>query len=335
MSRVIKVSNREFLEAVFAGAFPNTYTIIASFEGDPYKVGREAWAGEPWVSGQQLKAFGYDWNSGNTYLTVSLFKPDPQTGACRRRKELFDSLRAVMIDDVNTKVDRRKALLQPSAIIETSPRNFQYFLFIKQDKDSRDRSKCEQLIDAMIRAGLTADNSDPGMRAVTRYGRLPVGVNTKAKYVQALGHPFEVRCKLFCPERRYSIKQIAAAFKLDLRQSAASRQRKASATPLTRAQTAGMEKQFAALVEALQVLGLYKRRTGKGPWHEITCPWVYRHTSEVDSGTAISEPTAENQFRGGFRCHHGHCADARIHHVRNFLTRALTAYYDSRGRAAA
>src|ERR1022692_3756096 len=114
-------SNSVFLEATFADAMPGTHTIVCSLRGDPYKADRGGWAGRPWAPGQKLPQW---FDRGNTYLTVSAFEPDPQTGEIRRRKALFDSLHAVMIDDIGTKVHQGKLLLAPSAIIETSPRNF-------------------------------------------------------------------------------------------------------------------------------------------------------------------------------------------------------------------
>jgi len=324
----IRITNETFLESTFKGAPRGTYTIVNSFIGDPNKVGREAWFGEPWRPGRNLsRGFRRGFSDGNTYLTVSLFTPDPKTGECRRKKDLFHSLRAVMIDDVGTKVDRRKVLILPSAIIETSPGNYQHFLFIKPDADSRDRLKCEQLIDAMIKSGLTADSTDPGMKGVTRYGRLPVGVNAKAKYVKALGRPFQVRCKLFRPERRYTIGEIVKAFKIDLKQlsSGINQPRKSNAKRPSRAELTQLDAEFRGIVEALQSFGMYKGRQGAGPWHAVKCPWTHLHTDGVDSGAYISEPTAQNNFRGGFKCHHGHCARFNIIQVRRFIMRALAA----------
>jgi hypothetical protein len=52
---------------------------------------------------------------------------------------------------------------------------------------------------------------------------------------------------------------------------------------------------------------MYHGRLGNGPWHSITCPWVNEHTDRADSGTAIADPSPDNNFAGGFQCHHGHC----------------------------
>src|SRR5271163_4562764 len=114
------ITNERFLESLFVDAAPGTYTIVASFPGDPYKSGRSAWFGRPWMPGQRLP---HGFAHGNAYLTVSSFIPDPETGECRRRKDQFHSQLAVMVDDVGTKVHRDKVLLPASAVIETSPGN--------------------------------------------------------------------------------------------------------------------------------------------------------------------------------------------------------------------
>jgi RepB DNA-primase from phage plasmid len=306
------ITNELFLEALFEDAAPGGYTVITSFVGDPYSAARSAWFGRPWMPGQRLRR-GFD--CGNTYLTVSSFTPDPQSGECRRRKSQFHSLLAVMVDDVGTKVDRNKLRLPATAVIETSPGNEQHYLFVRQDAVAHDRSVCERLIQAMIKGGLTSSGADPGMAGVTRYGRLPAGINGKAKYVEKLGRPFRTRCLSFEPTRRYAIAEIAAAWRLDLTQP---EPRRRSAT-LTAAQVTAASEQFSALVHALGLLGLYRGRIGSGPWHEITCPWIEEHTDRADSGAAVSEPTLENGFRGGFRCHHAHGERLHMTHLRAFM----------------
>jgi hypothetical protein len=317
------VSNTVFLEATLVDAMPGTYTIVCSFRGDPYKADRAAWAGRPWSPGQKLPS-GFD--AGNTYLTVSTFEPDPQTGECRRRKSLFQAMHAVMVDDIGTKVQPAKLLLAPSAMIETSPANFQAYYFILQDADARVRPTCERLIDRMIAAGLTADGKDPGMAGVTRYGRLPVGVNGKAKYVKQLGRPFPTHCTLFEPQRRYSIAEIAAAWKLDLSAPATAH---ASVVSIEPAMLKRAGRQFSALVETLQMMQMYHGKLGSGPWHSITCPWIDSHTDRTDTGTAIAEPSPDNRYAGGFRCHHGHCEQRGMRDIRAWL-RELVRLIDER-----
>jgi hypothetical protein len=241
---------------------------------------------------------------GNTYVTVSTFEPDPMTGELRRRKSNFVAMHAVMVDDVGTKVPRARLLLQPSALIETSPANFQAYYILEQDHSTRDRALCERLIERMVAAGLTADGKDPGMRGVTRYGRLPVGINAKSRYVEQLGEPFAVRCRAFDPTLRFTTAEIAAAWRLDLTPPPPATVIHISAVRARQATT-----RFEALLCALTDMGMYRGRIGSGPWHDICCPWVREHTDRADNGTAIADPSAENNYAGGFQCHHGHCED--------------------------
>ncbi len=308
-----RTENERFLEALFRDAAPGTHTIVAAFRGDPGKVDRRAWAGRPWSPGQKLPPW---FDGANCYLTVSTFDADPETGRRHRRKASFAAMHAVMVDDVGTKVDRKKLRLPPSALIETSPGNFQAFYFLKQNASTRDRLLCERLIDRMIAAGLTADGTDPGMRGVTRYGRLPVGINGKAKYVEKLGEPFQTRCVLLESWRRYSAQWIAKAWALDLSAPPPPRYTKKAAPSPALIERAG--EQFAALLETLKIMEMYIGQRGAA--HDITCPWIAEHTGKAASGTAIFEPSKDNGWAGGFVCHHGHCREHRtIRHVYAWL----------------
>jgi hypothetical protein len=307
----VAVSNRTFLEALFVDALPGTYTIVCGFPGDPHTVDRGAWFGRPWSPGSALP-----WwleRDRNAYLTVSEFEVDPNTGECRRRKDQFVSMHAVMVDDLGygmgSKVDLSKLALPPSVLVETSPSNFQAYYFLTQDAESRTRSICERTVDAMVAAGLTVDGSDPGMKGVTRYGRLPCGINGKSKYVKALGRPFQVRCVEFEPARRYTLAQIRAAWKLTLAPAALAYVPRDVSPELVAQATNG----FDALLALLKALGHYKGQ--QGVWHHVVCPWVDSHGwkdeargEKDDTGTAIAAPSQANNYYGGFRCWHGHCS---------------------------
>jgi hypothetical protein len=90
--------------------------------------------------------------------------------------------------DVGTKVPEYQLELGPSYQFETSPGNHQVGYLL--DPPEIDRAKVERLLDAMVRGGLAMDGADPGMRGVTRYARLPVGWNNKAKHAERLEAPF-------------------------------------------------------------------------------------------------------------------------------------------------
>jgi hypothetical protein len=305
--------NEEFLEALFAGAGKEEFTIVTSFSCDPFKTPRNAWAGWPWWPGEPLSKPGFA--GENTYVTVSSFHRG-KDGKKHRRKEDFAALRAVMIDDIGTKIDEKKLLLPPSALIETSPGNYQAYLFIAQDSAARDRGLAERLISAMVKSGLTTDAVDPGMKGVTRFGRLPCGINNKAKYKI----PFPVRCAEFAPERHYTIEEIRATYNLDLTEKV-NEHIASAATPES---IAAGDLKFGALLQAFSLLGLYKGENTKG-WHDVTCPWTETHTDGVDDiSAALGPPDALHNYEAAFRCHHGHCEGKNIGDVHNFL-RAVNA----------
>lgn len=295
------VTNLEFLEEMFAAMPDEAAAILAGFIGDPYNPPQYAWARRPWMFGRQLARDIHQ--DANTYVAVSSFRAD-EAGEYRRRKSQFARLHGVMVDDVGTKVPTGRIYPPLSALIETSPRNYQGYWFITPSDASDNGATSARLIEALVEAGMTSDGTDPGMKGVTRYGRLPVGVNGKAKYVQQLGVPFRVRVAEWHPERRYTVERIASAHRLDLtileRPVRELRPGEASARVAT----------FEQLMVLLSGNGLY--RESRGEWHDIVCPWVHTHTDRSETGAAIREPSETNNWAGGFRCHHGHCGARTI-----------------------
>lgn len=300
------ITNKTFLEAAFADMLGGTHTVICGFRGDPNTQDREQsrrnWCGQPWRLGDRVPRW---FDQANAYFTIATFEPDPQTGELRRRKSEFSQSHVIMVDDVGTKVPHTKLCLPPSALIETSPENFQACYFIRDDADARDRQTCERLIHRMIGAGLAVDSKDPGMAGVTRYARLPVGINTKRKYVEQLGGPFAVRLVRFEPALRYSILEIASAYKLDMTEE----RPKAPVFSITPAIAKRAGERFDAILDVFKILGMYRGQHGYV--HEVQCPWVDTHTERADTGSALLDPSDSNNFAGGYVCFHGHCRGVR------------------------
>jgi hypothetical protein len=290
------VTNVEFLESMFADIPDDAAAILAGFVGDPYRPPQYAWSRRPWRFGRPLHRDIH--RDANTYTCISSFRAD-ESGEYRRRKPHFARIHVVMIDDIGSKVPHGIIYLPLSALIETSPRNFQGFYFIMPSAASDDGAIAARLLDALVEAGMSKDGTDPGMKGVTRYGRLPVGVNGKSKYVEQLGAPFRVRLDEWHPERRYTVEQIAAAYKLDLTIQTRHVRDLLPGEASARATT------FEHLMQLLASKGRY--RESHDGWHDIVCPWVDSHTDRAETGTALREPAASNNWAGGFRCHHGHC----------------------------
>jgi hypothetical protein len=305
------VSNIDFISHAFVAIKDDQIPWVTGFSGDPYTVDRKLWGGRsalplPWFIRPDY----------NNYLTVSSFKQGDD-GKAHRRKANFGCMHLAMVDDVGTKVPFEKLVLPPSAIVETSPGNYQAWYFLNPPE--ADRLRAERLIDGMVATGLTADASDPGMKGVTRYGRLPVGVNGKAKYVEALGRDFVQRVAVWSPQIRYSVDEIAGAYGVDMTLPASRVMKRrpskkvSSSVPVTSSD---------GITDLMTAIGLYLEPLASlDGAHYVTCPWVHEHTDEDPSGTVYFEPSEENADRGGFKCHHGHCQHRNITDLVHFLAR--------------
>lgn len=310
----MSITTADFLEAMFVDLPDGAAAMTCAFAGDPQCATRAHWFARPWTFGDPITARA----TTNNYVAVSSFLPDPVLAQYRRRKATFARLHAVMLDDLGdglgAKLPMRHADRLPvSALVETSPRNYQAWLFLEPGGETDDREVAGRLIARMIEQGLAAD-SDPGMSGVTRYGRLPVGVNGKAKYLQG-GKPFPVRLARWNPEFRYTVAEVAQAFGLGLTPT---RQAPAAVPRPDDAELARRCDGFAALLELVAHAGLYQAALGEGR-HAITCPWFHEHTGRDKGGTALIEPSAANKWRGVFRCHHGHGERLYIEHVLDYL----------------
>lgn len=310
------ISNQSFLAWGFAGLGADEQFWTTGFPGDPLNIPRWQWGGKGAPPG--LPSFIKP--NHNNYVAISSFKRGAD-GQFHRRKTDFSRMHMVMVDDVGTKVTFEKLALEPSIRVETSPGNFQDWYFLKAPETNA--AKADRLIKGMIESGLTADASDPGMRGVTRYGRLPVGINGKAKYVAKLGEPFVQRVTVWNPTLRYSIDEIATAYAVDISspvnaKSYKGRKRKHNLSK----NLAGDVNAEDVFIELLTRADLYLETLSSiAGAHRIVCPWVYEHTDEDPSGTVYFEPSEDNDWHGGFKCHHGHCQGRNIVDMSFFLAR--------------
>lgn len=305
---------RAFLQRVFGEEAGKAW--VTGFDHDPAassedgKVQAIAWGGSTYETSRDRIAPDH-----NNYLCISTFRPG-EDGKVRRRTALHDKTFALMIDDVGEKVPADRIRLAPTFKIQTSPKSQQWWYVLDKPETSGPRVKA--LIDNLINAGLMTDNRDPGMRGVNRYGRLPFGVNTKAKYRRPDGsYPGVKLVEAPRWEARPSIEAFASAFGVSLDPPPAI---EVSHAPGREAAEAFNRD----LLMALEIEGLYKEDRGGGK-HEITCPWVHEHTGEADNGTAVFEAgyvdpsTGEIYMLGGFKCHHGHGEDVTLRDVVTLL----------------
>lgn len=286
-----QVTNDEFLAAIFGRIFADTSPLVCSKPGNPDLGG---WNASRWPCPTND-------HSRNWYCLPSLIRPD-STGRQKATKDLAQSVHALMLDDIGTKVDPNKLLgITPSWIIETSPGNHQVGFILYPPVT--DLPQLERLKSALIERGLC----DPGASGVsTRWMRLPNGINGRPKYGQK---PFSCRLIDWNPLKRYSFKDLQSVLvpSLGNTPTEVATQLKPGRSDLT----------TDSILAALHERGLYKKELGNGK-HDITCPWVHEHTNQIDNGSAYFEPSAAYP-QGGFRCHHSHGSRLHIAELEKYL----------------
>lgn len=296
----------KFLLAFFGNDWPRAWS--TGFTESPFapsliadKTKASALSARMWAGGYYRKMKRLMTDDANQYVAISLFKPAPwmkngvQQLSAKRRKSHFERGVAVMVDDIGEgqKVHPSRLKLPCTALIETSPGNCQgWYKLDPLDEDTHDPDLIALLLERMVAAGLTNDLTDPGMKGVTRYGRLPGGVNNKPGR-----DVWQVKLRSLNPKRVYTVSEIADAYGLDLTAPVVERREPGAAAD--------------SLVTKLAEEGLQPVDKGDGKW-DVQCPWVEGHTQAIDSGTAYFVPSAENGWVGGFRCHHGHCEERHI-----------------------
>ena len=280
-----RVTNDEFLAAIFGQSFSNEHPLVCHKAGDPDQGG---WKAVFWPCNTNQP----DWN---WYFLPSLYRPD-NTGLYRAKKDLATAVYVVMVDDVGTKVSFEKFEdCPPSWVIETSPGNHQLgFIFAEP---LIDLNLADELKEKLINAGLCDKGATGG---TARWMRLPAAVNSRPKY----GDP-SPRCKLkqWRPELRYTVNELYS--KLGLIEPKQEPVSVGSSNPTIKDTPSILfDENSNEVIEALKSKGFYKSYAGSGI-HEITCPWVKGHTNAKDSGAYYYEPSSK-YATGGFKCFHSH-----------------------------
>jgi hypothetical protein len=259
--------------------------------GDPGDAQDNAWRPRPWRPGEPLPASP---ERTNGYVAISTFGR-AQDGSWRRQKALFASIRAIMIDDVGTKVDRVQAeRLKPTWRVETSPGNEQWIYVLKGGSERRELA--DAIINGLVaQALLPRDEKDPGMKGITRVMRVPGFLNGKAAY----GGDFRVRWRQAVGPT-YTLDQIRTGYGLVIQEH---RQFVPIGAP---SDARERQRLFNAYVSAAARLKLIRGKPNAARWIEVTCPWADGHSSSK-GGADLREPAPENEWWGAFKCHHGHC----------------------------
>jgi len=301
--KTVKISNIDFLEAVFGNSISLECTMLVSFKGDPHKVAKYKWYSHPWKTSELTLL-----DDANNYFSVARFIPN-EAGKYRRRKAQFQGLYAIMLDDVGTKVPMERLTLSPSWLLETSTGNYQAGYILS--KPITNSKEADQLMNAIVNAGLC----DPGANGPTaRLARLPIAVNGKHDPA------FQCRLEIWNPENRYTTQELVNGLQLELIEEKSKQRTNHNASDPHEDDSEQVwcpRPEENAVIVAMKARNLYKSPLGEGK-HDITCPWVAEHTNCQDGGTAYFEPDDTYPI-GGFKCQHGHCCNRHIRDLLNFL----------------
>jgi hypothetical protein len=305
-----KITNEEFLSAVFTRLPDAAFVAVCSKPGDP---GTGKW---PAIRSDRIAA-----NLSaehNNYVACSSFHLS-EDGSFRARKADFAACHFLMLDDLGTKVafDRLSGF-DLSWLIETSAGNYQGGIILANP--ITDATTAARLLNTLIEAGLF----DPGATGPSsRWARLPVAINGKPKHVNEAGEPFRCRLVEWRPDKRYTAEEIMDSRQLEIVPVGRPKKERKGSQPNPKGIGNDCDDVLTPkpaqnpVVAALQAKGLYKTPLGSGG-HDITCPWKHEHTDELDTGAAYFEPN-ELFPRGGYCCQHSHKDKFGIRQLLEFL----------------
>ncbi|MDB3929462.1 RepB family DNA primase [Paracoccaceae bacterium] len=305
---VSKVTNLEFIDAVFPRLPKQAYAAVSTKNGDPTKGGYTARRADQATTNLAPTA--------NNYVNCSSFYHG-ENGSLRALKGQFAACHFLMLDDLGTKVDLdRFKDFDLSWLIETSPSNYQAGIILSEP--ITDGPVAERLLNGLIDAKLCDAGAN---QPLTRWARLPVAINGKPAHQTENGAPFQCRLIDWRPEHRYSPEAIVEGLQLKLAPAGRPKKTKVSGKSLIiRSADEGVHTPAPtenSVIAALKDHGLYKTPLGEGK-HDITCPWVNEHTDAIDHGTAYFEP--DDQYAsGGFKCQHSHGDQYRLGELLDFL----------------
>lgn len=189
-----------------------------------------------------------------------------------------------MLDDIYEKVEPPD--LQPTWRIQTKPGSEQWgYQFEAPLRDAR-------LFDAMIRTACTGGISDPGMRNIVRWARIPGSRPRGKRHRAALVH-FK---PTWCFPAGWDLMEALGVFQ------------RASEVPAGRFRPMAKAENLGEIEDPVVdwLIGQHKvgsLHCGDG-WIEIQCPWGHEHSNGDERAYYL--PTRQKNRQRGFNCFHSH-----------------------------
>lgn len=256
----------------------------------------------------------------NHFVCIASMKatPHPETGEMRywRKESAFGHGLAVMLDDIGSGKGSKGELslqevagkLLPTAIVETSPNNFQVWYVLSEPEPNRQHFK--DFITSFVNAALQ-NGGDKSITDTVRIGRIPAGVNSKRhaedwsyKYADANGEPWKVSLKFLDETKLYTIDEICKAFQFKVQ----------SSKPRTLASNVDASFNMAMFNAAYEAL---KHNGGEGNTplqpgrhkYRINCPWGHEHANGDPTGAYFRGPSDDEVYEHSFAfgCAHETC----------------------------
>jgi hypothetical protein len=320
------MTDTEMFLAEFGRGIPEDERVIVAYAKDANvqidKTGKKINAGfwpQPYKHGKYIDT------SANCYVTISSsIKTPNKNGEMRywRGESSFGHGLGFFIDDVgngagskgNMSIEQISNILPPTAIVETSPNNFQLYFFFDTPEPSMIKFKA--FLHCFV-AHVLKTGGDNTIKDVARYGRFPAGINNKRnnvdgdlKYpiVDRRGKtvPWQVRLVSSDYSIRYSIDQIAEAFGFEV------------IIPVRREIEDDPDgDKFDAIWLRMAEQILSKGKLGEGSGGDvvmnmsgkfrIACPWGHEHTNGDPYGAYFRGPIPGADVDYVFGCGHDTC----------------------------
>lgn len=315
----------------------NGKKINAGFWPKPYKTGK------------------YIPSESNAYACISssIKTMNPKTKEMRywRGEMSFGHGNCFFVDDIGTGTGSKgnmtlewlEGVLPPTAVVETSPNNYQAWYFF--DKPINQMQEFKAFLYNFVNAVLEGAGGDVTIKDVARIGRMPYGINNKRlpdgsfKYMED-GKPYRVRLHSSDYSRRYSLDDIANAFKFErtalragMRDLDAEEEAEAEARLLAMAKAEGNEEFLAAIEEKNKLKR--KEEECNNVWYQaskvilddmemgegsdgrvvenqsgkcrIMCPWGGEHSNGDQYGAYFRARIPGAEFNYVFGCGHDTC----------------------------